>query len=87
MFNLEQKYLLLLAAKLGGHTVDCCTLECCDVEQLTEREDYWIDTEKTCLNIITPTGRNDINKLKIEDVISRVQERQAETNKLLGIGE
>lgn len=70
MFNKEKKYLLLLAAKLGGHNVDCEYLEYCDIDILTEKEDKYIEFCEPCLNILTPTGKNDISELKIEDVLN-----------------
>ena len=69
----EQKYLLLLSAKLGGHRVDCHYLEYCDNDILTEREDYFIDALEPCLNILTPSGKQDINGLKIEDVLASIK--------------
>lgn len=70
MLNQEKKYLLLLSAKLGGHSVDCIALEYCAEDDLREREDYYIEYYKPCLNIYTPYGKQDINKLKIEDILS-----------------
>lgn len=73
ILNQEKKYLLLLSAKLGGHSIDCYALEYCDTDMLTEREDYFIEYLDPCLNILTPTGKNDISGLKIEDVLNRIQ--------------
>ena len=36
MFNQEKKYLLLLSAVLGGHSVDCFPVQYCDVDCLSE---------------------------------------------------
>lgn len=70
MFNNEQKYLLLLSAKLGGHKVDCRFIEYCDINELTQKENIYIEWLQPCLNIRTPKGDRDISKLKIEDVLN-----------------
>lgn len=71
-FNKEQKYLLLLSAKLGGHKVDVLGLEYLDPEVLSETEDKYIEKYNPCLNILTPYGKQDISKLKIEDVLNKL---------------
>lgn len=87
MFNQEQKYLLLLSAHLGGHNVDCLLLEYCDIELLRVRENWWIEDQQPILNILTPSGKQDITELKIEDVIADVHRRRLETLKILGMEE
>lgn len=82
MFNQEKKYLLLLSAKLGGHNIDCSYIEYCDQDILTEREDYYIEQLEPCLNILTPTGKQDISQLKIEDVLSNIKFVIDKTNKV-----
>lgn len=78
MLNQEKKYLLLLAAQLGGHNIDCIALELCDEDMLRLRENTWIDTVKPTLNILTPSGKQDIDNLKIEDLLKEVRERREE---------
>lgn len=73
MFNQEKKYLLLLAAQLGGHRVDCVGIKYSEIKDLKELEDYYIEKFNPCLNILTPHGKNDISELKIEDVLSNLQ--------------
>jgi hypothetical protein len=87
MLNQEQKYLLLLSAKLGGHNIDCIGIEYCPEDELREREDRWIEMEEPILNILTPTGKHDISNLKIEDVLNNVAERKARTLRALGLEE
>lgn len=65
----EQKYLLLLSAQLGGHNIDCYSIENCAPDNLNERERYYIEEYKPCLNILVPGARKDISNLKIEDVL------------------
>lgn len=72
-FNNEKKYLLLLAAKLGGHRVDCMLIQSCPQDELTEWEDKYIEQINPCLNILTPSGKNDISELKIEDVLNNIK--------------
>ena len=84
MLNKEHKYLLLLSAQLGGHHIDCIGLEYVDVEKLTETENKLIEYCKPCLNILTPSGKQDIYKLKIEDVIDIVKEERRKTTEMLG---
>lgn len=74
MFNQEKKYLLLLSAFLGGHWVDCFPIQYCDVDCLTELEDRYIEEFNPKLNILTPTGKNDISKLKVEDLLNKKEE-------------
>ena len=76
MFNQEKKYLLLLSAHLGGHKIDCIGVECCDEDMLRLRENYWIESEKPILNILTPSGKQHIENLKIEDLLNEVRERR-----------
>lgn len=80
--NKEQKYLLLLSAKLGGHKIDCMSLEYCNIESLNEKENFWIAGVKPCLNILTPYGKQDISKLKIEDVLKVVNDKWEELKAL-----
>lgn len=75
MFNQEQKYLLLLSAQLGGHSIDCISLEYVELDQLTDKEDEYIKLYKPCLNILTPDGKQDIYKLKIEDVLNNINSK------------
>lgn len=70
ILNKEPKYLLLLSAQLGGHFIDCFSIELCIPDQLNERERYYIDALKPCLNINIGGARQDISKLKIEDILS-----------------
>lgn len=70
MYNKEKKYQLLLAAYLGGHRVDCFQIEYCDIDQLKEKENEWIGIYKPKLNILTPTGKNDISELRIEQLLN-----------------
>lgn len=67
-FNHEKKYELLLAAKLGGHKIDCHYLEYYGEAELTEREDYWIEFIMPPLNILTPLGKQDISKMRITEL-------------------
>lgn len=60
MLSKEQKYLLLLSAQIGGHNIDCYTIEVCAPELLTERENYYIEAFKPCLNINVVGARQDI---------------------------
>lgn len=76
MFNQEKKYLLLLAAKLGGHHIDCKTMLYCSEDELREWEDKYIEEYAPCLNILTPTGKQHIEDLKIEDVLNYVKDRK-----------
>lgn len=69
MFNQEKKYLLLLSAFLGGHWVDCFPIQYCDIDCLSELEDRYIDEINPKLNILTPTGKNDISEMKIEQLL------------------
>jgi hypothetical protein len=69
----EHKYLLLLSALLGGHQVDCRSIEYVDEDILREKEDYYIDYYTPCLNILTPSGKQDITHLKIEDVLNSLK--------------
>lgn len=69
MFNQEKKYLLLLSAFLGGHLVDCFPIQYCDIDCLSELEDRYIDEYNPKLNILTPTGKNDISGMKIEQLL------------------
>lgn len=71
VLNQEKKYLLLLSARLGGHRVDCYQIEICDQDVLTERENYYIEKFEPCLNILTPLGKQDIQSLKIKDVLNK----------------
>lgn len=70
MYNKEKKYQLLLSAWLGGHRVDCFWCEYCDIDQLKEKENEWIEIYKPKLNILTPTGKNDISELRIEQLLN-----------------
>ena len=69
--NHEKKYELLLAAKLGGHKIDCHYLEYCDEDKLTERENYWIENVMPPLNILTPLGKQDISKMSITELFNK----------------
>lgn len=69
MLNNEKKYLFLLAAQLGGYTVDCHTLAQCKEEQLTAFENEYIENIKPMLNILTPYGKQDISQLTIGDLL------------------
>ena len=70
MYNKEKKYQLLLSAWLGGHRIDCFQLDYCDIDQLKEKENEWIKIYKPKLNILTPTGKNDISELRIEQLLN-----------------
>ena len=70
----DYKYKLLLAAKLGGHKIRYKILEYCDIDDLKEAEDKWITKLKPCLNVVTPYGMQNIELLKIEDVIQYTKE-------------
>lgn len=85
MLNQEKKYLLLLAAQLGGHNIDCFPLEFCDEDMLRLRENYWIESEKPILNILTPSGKQEIDNLKIEDLLNEVRERRLKTLEAFGM--
>lgn len=87
MLNQEHKYLLLLSAQLGGHQIDCMPLEYCDIELLRDKESWWIEDQQPILNILTPTGKQDITELKIEDVLAEVQKRRTHLLNILGIKE
>ena len=76
MFNQEKKYLLLLAAKLGGHKVDCKAIHYCSEEELTYWENFYMEQYNPCLNIMTPHGRRDINKMKIEDLLNNISQKE-----------
>lgn len=78
-FNNEKKYLLLLAAKYGGHNVDCVGLSYGEIDGLLEAEAYYINEYEPCLNINTPKGKNDISNLKIEDVLANLKWKVKET--------
>lgn len=73
VLNNEKKYLLLLSAHLGGHKIDCVGLEYVEIDALTEVEDKLIEKYTPCLNILTPYGKQDISKLKIEDVLMKMK--------------
>lgn len=76
MFIPEKKYRLLLAAWLGGYSVDCSPLEYCEEEQLNEREKYWITEINPMLNTyLTPGGKHDVNKYRLGDVINNMSMR------------
>ena len=70
IYNKEKKYQLLLSAWLGGHRIDCFQLDYCDIDQLKEKENEWIEIYKPKLNILTPTGKNDISELRIEQLLN-----------------
>ena len=70
MYNKEKKYQLLLSAWLGGHRIDCFQLDYCDIDQLKEKANEWIKIYKPKLNILTPTGKNDISELRIEQLLN-----------------
>lgn len=53
-------------------------LEYCEEAVLRELEDKWIELESPILNILTPSGKQDITQLKIEDVLAEVQKRQTD---------
>lgn len=67
--NQEKKYLLLLAAQLGGLWVDCITIDTCKEDQLAELESYYIDHYNPPLNILTPSGKQDISDRTIRDLL------------------
>ena len=70
MLTQEKKYLLLLAAKLGGHNIDCQLLETCNPAERLEREKLFITSVKPILNINIPgEKRQDLDNLRIEDVL------------------
>lgn len=69
----EKKYLLLLSAKLGGHRIDCISLQQTDISSLLDLEAAYIDKYDPCLNINKPKGRNDINNMKIEDLLMSLE--------------
>lgn len=73
VFNNEKKYLLLLSAQLGGFKVDCSPLEYCSIDELNEKENYYINKYKPCLNILTPTGKQNIDNLTIVDVLKSLE--------------
>lgn len=72
MLNEEKKYELLLAAKLGGHTVDCCPIAYCEQKELSKKEAEAITKFAPALNIATPTGINDISELTIEELMDKI---------------
>ena len=72
-FNKEKKYELLLAARIGGHRVDCQPIKYCDTNELREWEDKYIEELEPCLNILTPTGKNDISNLTIREVFEKIK--------------
>lgn len=69
-FSKENKYRLLLSAKLGGHIIDCVDLVYCAPTDLDSMEDYFIEMYKPPLNILTPHGKNKVKDLMIEDLLS-----------------
>ena len=73
MLNKEKKYLLLLAAKLGGHDIDCKPIDYADPDCLTELENLYIEQYNPMLNILTPHGKQDISNLKIEDLLEGIK--------------
>lgn len=74
MLNQEKKYLLLLAAKLGGHKIDCISIANCTLEGLIKGETYYIDRVKPPLNIKMPGNPdNNIDSLKIEDLLGLLE--------------
>lgn len=72
-FNKEKKYELLLAARIGGCRVDCQPIRYCEEEELREYEDRYIEELEPCLNILTPTGKNDISNLTIREVFEKIK--------------
>ena len=84
IFNNEKKYYLLLAAKYGGHKVDCVTLAIGEEDGLTEAEAYYINKINPPLNIKIPGHPdNNIDDLKIEELIELLSWRvvnETETN-------
>ena len=70
MLNKEKKYLLLLAAKLGGHNVDCLPLVYTEEEELNKWEVYLIKSLTPQLNI---QHNHKIDDLLIEQVIDRLK--------------
>lgn len=72
--NGEHKYKLLLAAKLGGHDIDCYLVEKSEGDKKHEREVYYITTYNPILNVHN-NGVYSIDNLKIEDVINYVNQR------------
>ena len=70
MLSKEKKYLLLLSAKLGGHTIDCHLIEKCDEDDLLKRERLYINEYKPILNTVVPgNSKNNVSNLKIEDIL------------------
>ena len=86
-FNQEKKYLLLLAAKIGGHKIDYISLEYCEEEDLREREALFIQLTEAPLNILTPDGKQDISNLTIGDLMYDIKKRRKAMLKELGIYE
>lgn len=74
-FIKEKKYFLLLAAKFGGHDIDCIGISYGGEDALLEAEAHFINEYDPCLNINKPKGKNDISDLKIEDVLSKLRWR------------
>lgn len=72
-FNKEKKYELLLAARIGGHRIDCYPIKYCPADELKEWEDKYIEELEPCLNILTPTGKNDISNLTIREVFEKIK--------------
>ena len=77
ILNGEQKYKLLLAAKLGGHDIGYYLVERSENNKKHEREVYYITTYHPILNIQN-NGVYSIDDLKIEDVINYVNRRLQE---------
>lgn len=63
----EKKYLLLLAAKLGGHNIDCIPIKYVEAEQLDKYEVMYIKSLVPQLNI---QHNHRIDDLLIEQVIN-----------------
>lgn len=81
MLNQEKKYLLLLSAKIGGHDIDYIPLEYCEESELTSRENFYISSYNPPLNILTPNGKQDIEVLKIGDLLSYIDGQKLEAIK------
>lgn len=84
--NVEAKYRLLLAARLGGHKLEFYEIEAIPfdtVEQLTKEElkIHLSDREKHYINVYTPplnsiipgSQKQNVKATKIEDVLSSLQ--------------
>lgn len=64
----SRKYIELRGAVLKGHSISLKPLEYCDKEDLSAREDFYIDHYQPALNTIIPGGYGKHTRKPIESI-------------------